>query len=221
MRPNDIRLYKNGLRAAIKAERKAMSPDEKSALDRKIAKNVQRLYQYRSATTLLIYVSTPIEVDTFEIMANAWHDGKKIAVPRCIPGTRSMEFHYISSVNDLSPGSFGVLEPDESRQVVTDFTGCLMLLPALSLDYLGYRLGYGKGYYDRYLAKFTGSLVGICYSADIRRHMYHGRFDRPVDVILTENWIKDVGSRRRDEQKKIPRQNSCRRSGFGRNERFG
>lgn len=209
MRPNDIRIYKNGLRDAIKSERRSMPQDIKAELDRRIARNVLRLYQYRSADTLLVYVSTKIEVDTFEIMANAWRDGKRVAVPRCIPGTRRMEFHYISSTDDLSPGSFGVLEPEESSPVVTDFAGCLMLLPALSLDYLGYRLGYGKGYYDRYLARFTGPLVGICYSSDIRRHMYHGRFDRPVDVILTEGWIKDVSSRRHKEQKKIPRQSAA------------
>ena len=114
MRPNDIRIYKNGLRDAIKCERRSMPQDIKAELDRRIARNVLRLYQYRSADTLLVYVSTKIEVDTFEIMANAWRDGKRVAVPRCIPGTRRMEFHYISSTDDLSPGSFGVLEPEES-----------------------------------------------------------------------------------------------------------
>ena len=90
MRPNDIRIYKNGLRDAIKCERRSMPQDIKAELDRRIARNVLRLYQYRSADTLLVYVSTKIEVDTFEIMANAWRDGKRVAVPRCIPGTRRM-----------------------------------------------------------------------------------------------------------------------------------
>jgi len=78
-----------------------------------------------------------------------------------------------------------------------------MILPALSLDYLGYRLGYGKGYYDRYLSRFVGPCAAICYSQHIRRHMYHGRFDRPVDVIVTEKWIKDASSKRRKERKKF------------------
>ena len=206
MRPIDIRQYKTELRNSIKDERRNMDPEEKQKLDSGVTRNVFRLYQYRSCKTVLVYVSTAIEVDTFEIIKGALKDGKRVAVPRCIPDTRLMEFHYIESLEDLSPGAFGVLEPDEALPVVEDFTGCLMLLPALSIDYLGYRLGYGKGYYDRYMSRFTGACAGICYSDYIRRHMYHGRFDRPVDVIVTEKWIKDVSSRRRDDRRKFARQ---------------
>ena len=206
MRPVDIRQYKIELRNSIKEERRNMDSDEKQKLDNGITRNVFRLYQYRSAKTVLVYVSTAIEVDTFKIIEGAWRDGKRVAVPRCIPETRLMDFHYITSFDDLSPGMFGVLEPDEALPKVEDFTGCLMLLPALSIDYLGYRLGYGKGYYDRYMAKFTGACAGICYSDYIRRHMYHGRFDRPVDVIVTEKWIKDVSARRRDDRRKFLKQ---------------
>lgn len=206
MRPIDIRQYKTELRNSIKEERRNMNPEEKQKLDSGVARNVFRLYQYKAAKTVLVYVSTSIEVDTFEIIKGAWRDGKKVAVPRCIPDTRLMEFHYIESMDDLSPGAFGVLEPDETLPIVEDFTGCLMLLPALSIDYLGYRLGYGKGYYDRYMSRFTGACAGICYSDYIRRHMYHGRFDRPVDVIVTEKWIKDVSARRRDDRRRFMRQ---------------
>lgn len=206
MRPIDIRQYKTELRDAIKEERRNMDLEEKQRLDAGVARNVFRLYQYRSAKTVLVYVSTAIEVDTYKIIEGAWRDGKRVAVPRCIPGTRLMEFHYIESFDDLSPGSFGVPEPDESLPTVEDFTGCLMLLPALSIDYLGYRLGYGKGYYDRYMSRFNGACAGICYSGCIRRHMYHGRFDRPVDVIVTEKWIKDVTARHRDDRRKFIKQ---------------
>lgn len=206
MRPIDIRQYKIELRSSIKEERRNMDPEEKQKLDSGVTRNVFRLYQYRSCKTVLVYVSTAIEVDTFEIIKGAWRDGKRVAVPRCIPDTRLMEFHYIESMDDLSPGAFGVLEPDENLPIVEDFMGCLMLLPALSIDYLGYRLGYGKGYYDRYMSRFTGACAGICYSDYIRRHMYHGRFDRPVDVIVTEKWIKDVSSRRRDDRRRFMRQ---------------
>lgn len=206
MRPVDIRQYKTELRNSIKEERRNMDPRQKAELDAGVTRNVFRLYQYKAAKTILVYVSTAIEVDTFEIIKGALKDGKRVAVPRCIPDTRLMEFHYIESLEDLSPGAFGVLEPDESLPIVEDFTGCLMLLPALSIDYLGFRLGYGKGYYDRYMSRFTGACAGICYSEYIRRHMYHGRYDRPVDVIVTEKWIKDVSARRRDDRRKFLKQ---------------
>lgn len=172
-----------------------MDPEIKAKYDKGVADNVRRLYQYKSAKTVLVYVSTPIEVDTIQIIKNCWEDGKKVAVPRCIPDTRMMEFHYIESLDQLSPGMFSVLEPNENLEIVKDFSGCLMLLPALSLDYLGYRLGYGKGYYDRYLSRFEGVCAGLCYTQHIRKHMYHGRFDRPVDIIVTEKWIKTISDK--------------------------
>lgn len=203
MRPVDIRQYKNELRGFIKDERRNLTPEAKQQLDVGVTKNVFRLYQYKAAKTILVYVSTPIEVDTKKIIEGALRDGKRVAVPRCIPDTRLMEFHYINSFDELSPGAFGVPEPSENAPTVDSFEGCLMLLPALSLDYLGFRLGYGKGYYDRYLSRYTGACVGICYSMDIRRHMFHGRYDRPVDVIVTEKWIKDVSARRKNGAKKF------------------
>lgn len=206
MRPIDIRQYKTELRNSIKEERRNMDAEKKQQLDNGVTRNVFRLYQYRAAKTILVYVSTAIEVDTFKFIKGALADGKQVAVPRCIPDTRLMDFHYITSLEDLSPGAFGVLEPDPSLPKVEDFSGCLMLLPALSLDYLGFRLGYGKGYYDRYMSKFTGACAGICYSENVRRHMYHGRFDRPVDVIVTEKWIKDVSARRSADRKKFLKQ---------------
>ena len=190
MHPLDIRKYKQSIRESQKKRRAEMDKDKKAELDREIATNVKRLNEYGPAKTLLVYVSTPIEVDTKLIIENAWADGKKVAVPRCVPDTRDMEFHYISSFDDLSPGMFSVLEPDESLPIVTDFTDCLMIVPGMQFDMNGYRLGYGKGYYDRYMVRFTGRSAGICYSNELRPYMHHGRFDRSVDVIVTDKKIK-------------------------------
>ncbi len=190
MRPVDIRKYKQSIRESSRARRMEVPTEVRAEQDRRIAQNVRRLRQYPPSGTILIYVSTPIEVDTKRIIENAWADGKRVAVPRCIPDTRLMEFHYITSFDDLKPGMFGVLEPDESLEIVTDFDGCLMIVPAMQFDINGYRLGYGKGYYDRYMSRFSGVSAGLCYIEELRRHMYHGRYDRPVDVIVTDKCIR-------------------------------
>lgn len=190
MRPIDIRQYKQTIREESRARRREMDPAVRAQCDGKIAENIRRLHQYDPAGTVLVYMSTPIEVDTRQIIKNAWEDGKKVAVPRCIPETRLMEFHYITSFDDLSPGTFGVLEPKEDLPIVTDFTACLMIVPAMQFDINGYRLGYGKGYYDRYMSRFTGISAGICYSDELRRHMYHGKYDRSVDIIVTDKFIR-------------------------------
>lgn len=190
MRPLDIRKYKTELRQRYKQNRQLLPPGQKADWDSRIRTHVLRLYQYKRCHTLLIYVSTEIEVDTRGIIEQALADGKKVAVPRCIPGTRMMDFHYIPSLEVLRAGAFSVPEPNPLLPVVTSFASCLMVVPALSLDSYGYRLGYGKGYYDRYMSEFTGQSVGLCYARDFRRHMYHGRFDRPVDLIITEKGIR-------------------------------
>lgn len=195
MQPLDIRKYKQSIRKACKTRRAEMPKDLKDGLDAAIAENVKRLNEYKPAKTLLVYVSTPIEVDTKKIIENAWADGKMVAVPRCIPETRDMEFHYITDFNQLSPGSFSVLEPSENAEIVTDFTDCLMIVPGMQFDMNGYRLGYGKGYYDRYMVRFTGKAAGICYSNELKPYMHHGKFDRRVDMIVTDKKIKSCKGR--------------------------
>ena len=190
MRPIDIRGYKQDLRARAKERRRNMVSEEKQQLDRQIAENVCRLKEYRPAKTILIYMSTPIEIDTIGIIKKAWTDGKRVAVPRCIPDTRDMEFHYIESLDQLSIGSFSVMEPNPDLPVVTDFSGCLMIVPGMHFDMKGYRIGYGKGYYDRYMVRFTGISAGLCYSAELKPFLYHGKYDRHVDIVVTDKRIK-------------------------------
>lgn len=190
MRPLDIRKYKQELRLKCREYRQSLDKEIKSQLDGKIADNVRRLKEYRPAHTVLIYMSTPIEVDTVNIIKNAWADGKKVAVPRCIPESRDMEFHYIENLECLEPGTFGVLEPDKLLPMVTDFSGCLMIVPGMQFDMKGYRIGYGKGYYDRYMVRFKGRSAGICYSDELIPFMYHGRYDQAVDIVVTDRRIR-------------------------------
>ena len=74
----------------------------------------------------------------------------------------------------------------------SDCNGVLMLLPALVADHFGYRLGYGKGYYDRYMGRFSGSSAVICYDGDVVRRLTHGKFDAAADVLVTEKYIRSI-----------------------------
>lgn len=187
----DIRPIKAELRQKYRSLRQAMPQEIKTQKDEAIAAQVRRLWQYQRNNVLLIYVSTPIEVDTFRIIRQAWEDGKRVAVPRCVPDTRNMEFYYINSTDELSPGMFGVLEPDANpERLYVESDGGLCIVPAFSYDWRGYRLGYGKGYYDRFLSRFEGNMVGICYSECVQRSLPHGRFDRPVELLVTESYLR-------------------------------
>ena len=191
MSVGDIRPIKATLREQYKTLRREMPPEIKAQRDRQIAGRVAALWQYKRCRQLLTYVSTPIEVDTLEIIRRALADGKRVAVPRCVPGTRDMEVYWINGVEELEPGTFGVLEPrPDPKRKVTDFSNGLCLVPALCYDWRGYRLGYGKGYYDRFLAGFGGHMIGVCYSDCIRRKLPHGRFDRPVELLVTDRYLR-------------------------------
>ena len=192
----DIRPVKTALREKYRAIRTAMTEEERKSCDEGVAAQVRRLWQYKSNHTLLVYVSTSIEVDTFRIITNALQDGKRVAVPRCVPGTRNMEFFYIQSLDVLQPGSFGVLEPDPAVcEPLTDLSCGLCIVPAFSYDWSGFRLGYGKGYYDRFLSRFEGNIIGICYSNCVQKSLPHGRFDRPVEVLVTEKYLRRIKNR--------------------------
>ncbi len=187
----DIRPIKTELRQKYRSLRQAMTPEIKNKKDEEIAAQVRRLWQYKRNDVLLVYVSTPIEVDTHRIIRRALEDGKRVAVPRCIPDTRQMEFYYIDSLDELEPGSFGVLEPlPNSDRLYKEQEGGLCLVPAFSYDWRGFRLGYGKGYYDRFLSHFEGNMVGICYSDCVQRTLPHGRYDRPVELLVTEKYLR-------------------------------
>lgn len=190
----DIRPIKTALREKYRGLRQAMPPQVKQRRDADLARMVRSLWQYQRNSVLFTYVSTAIEVDTHGIIRQALVDGKRVAVPRCIPGTRFMTFYFIHDLNELAPGMFGVLEPNPLRhEAVTDLSNGLCLVPAFSYDWQGYRLGYGKGYYDRFLSRFQGNIVGICYSDCIQRTLPHGRFDRPVELLVTENYLRRTG----------------------------
>lgn len=200
MRQIDIRPFKQRLREDTKRWRSSISAGEKERLDGRIFRRLTGLREYGNCRTVLTYVSKPIEVDTLSLIHAALAQGKRVAVPRCVEGSRKMEFYLIRSMEDLTPQSFGVLEPIRERcRLLTDFRGCFCVVPAFAYDRAGYRLGYGAGYYDRFLSRFPGPKVGLVYSHDIHGRLWHGRYDVPVDLVVTDTRLyvckKTEGSR--------------------------
>lgn len=189
----NIKDIKSNLRKHYRKIRTNMNLLRKRYLDFEILNNVVLLNEYKKSNIVFIYVSKEIEVDTLEIIDRAFKDGKKVAVPRCVIGERSMDFYIIKSINDLEKGSFGVLEPIVSQcQKITDLSKGFCIVPGFCFDKEGYRLGYGKGYYDRFLSDFKGVTAGICYSNCIEKYLPHGYFDRPMDFIITERYIMKI-----------------------------
>ncbi|MCR5485831.1 MAG: 5-formyltetrahydrofolate cyclo-ligase [Clostridiales bacterium] len=186
----NLKDIKSEIRSAHKELRKNIPENEKREMDIKIADRVISLWTFREAETVLCYVSKDIEVGTKDIIVSAWNMGKRVAVPKCEDGTRNMDFYYISSFDELKKGSYGLMEPDSEKcERVSGGGNKVCIVPAITYDLYGFRLGFGKGYYDRFLSTFEGKTIGVCYSADIENELPHGKFDRTADIVVTEKKV--------------------------------
>lgn len=193
----EIRKRKNDIREKYKALRAAIPPETKALMDEKICNAFCSLATYRYASVLLMYSPKGSEVDVMPIARKALADGKKVAFPRCIPGTHDMEYHYVESLDVLTPGAYGLLEPPSNLPIYdrNSIAPTACIIPALVYDRKGYRLGYGKGYYDRYLGSYVGSKVGMIYSDYIIDELPRGRFDLCADFMVTEKGLRVVSTK--------------------------
>ena len=194
----NIRAHKGKRRAHFRGLRAQVDPRQKAAWDAAIIGNIQALPPYLECSTLLGYLPAEGEIDTLPLLEDAWRRGKRVAVPYCLPGTRIMEFYLIHSLQDLTKGSYGILEPDPALcQKLEDFSGCFCLAPGLAFDREGYRLGYGGGYYDRFLGgPYAGKpTAGACYNLCTVKKLPRGTYDLPCDYLITETKIKSLTPR--------------------------
>ena len=175
------------LRAKLKNRREAMTLGEREELSGQIASRLTCTPEFLGSETVLCFVSTDIEVDTTAIMTSTLLNGKRLAVPRCLPG-RLMEFGVVRSLDELVVGAYGIKEPPAGCETVSaeDTADAMCVLPGLSFDKQGYRLGFGGGYYDRFLPQFRGISCGICYESFVLAQLPRGKYDRSADMLITE-----------------------------------
>lgn len=135
-----------------------------------------------SSKTLLIYISINSEVDTIKII-NYFLYAKNIAVPKIIDN--NMYFCYITNLNDLTPGKYNIPEPT-NENIVTDFDNAICIVPGICYDKENYRIGYGKGYYDRFLSKNKIKTIGLCYKECMIEKIDNDKYDYKIDEVITE-----------------------------------
>lgn len=153
----------------------------------KILADLKRTAAYQNAETIFCYISKPEEVETQIFITDALAQGKQVFVPYCPPGNRPMQFYRIDTLQDVKPGAFGVLEPDPVRcQPIEEQTG-LCVVPAIAFDKKGFRLGYGKGYYDRFLSHHNVYAVGLCFEELLLDALPVSAYDRAVHQIITQS----------------------------------
>ena len=184
-----VSLEKQRLREEHLAAREALSEQERSVLDNRITQKLLATSEYAEATTVLTYVSVSSEVSTRMFIECALRDGKTVAVPRCLPG-HCLEFVAIASLEQLVAAPFNLLEPAKELPAVTEDqkNNSICIVPALLVDIKGYRLGYGAGFYDRFLSTYPGKKICLAYQQNLSQTMLpHTAFDVAVDLVITES----------------------------------
>ena len=184
-------LEKQRLREEHLAAREALSEQERSVLDDRITQKLLATSEYAEATTVLTYVSVSSEVSTRMFIECALRDGKTVAVPRCLPG-HCLEFVAIASLEQLVAAPFNLLEPAKELPALTEDqkNNSICIVPALLVDAKGYRLGYGAGFYDRFLSTYPGKKICLAYQQNLSRTMLpHTAFDITVDLVITESEV--------------------------------
>lgn len=177
---------KKELRIKLKQKRKNIS--DKALQDKMICDNLLACSAYIDAKAVLFYAALDDEINIDKCIENAFLNGKRVALPVCLDSGGNMKFYYINSLDDLSVGHFGVREPDINEcNEVLDFTDSVCIVPAIAYDKNGYRLGYGKGYYDRFLQNYAFASIGLCYNELITDNLPIGEYDVPVNYIITQD----------------------------------
>lgn len=182
-------------RAKFAALRSSLSPSERAAAEAALCERLFSLAAWERAPLVCGYVSVKGEPDTAPILARATAEGKRLALPVTVTGAREgrMIFREVTGDESLTPVRFGIPEPDGTCPVPTpsDLAGALILVPGLAFDSRGFRVGYGGGYYDRFLESLRAAgvphvTIGLCFAVCRAEEIPREPHDIPVDIIIDE-----------------------------------
>lgn len=186
MYKNTVREEKRELRRKYSAIRQAIP--QRAEKSEAICKNFLGTMSYAYADTILLYYSINQEVDTIQLLKTLLATDKRVALPVC-KEKGEMLFRYIESEDQLTKGFFSALEPNESCEEFTSSRHALCIIPAIAFDKEGYRLGYGKGYYDRFFTDPSIVKVGFAYDELFVDRLPRGRFDVACDLVITPKGV--------------------------------
>ena len=187
---------KRKLRKDLLARRDGIGFAERLRIDCAITERLRSLPEIAVCDLLLCYCSIGSEVATHALLVEMIGRGVQVALPRCSTddqGERLLRWHLVTSLDTLMPGAFGIPEPPDTASTHIEpsaYEHAVAIVPGLAYDVHGYRLGYGGGYYDRFLERFQGCSIGVCRAsacvASLGQEGVLEPHDRPVDLVVTE-----------------------------------
>ena len=185
----DSVMSKEALRSTFRVRRSALSKEERARTDLRIASRLLELPEVVRADCVFTYLSFGSEVDTRFVITRCWEMGKRVCLPRCAAGY-TLTWHAVEDLDHLVRSRFGMEEPaagaPQAQPAGSVYS--VALVPGLAFDRRGFRLGYGGGYYDRFLPAFSGVSIGLCRSDLLSDELPSlSEYDYPVDLVVTDN----------------------------------
>lgn len=173
---------KQALRAQIRQKKRAMTAQQIETASERLCQQFLSSCHYQQAKTIYGYLPYNQEVRTAPILAQALWDGKRVAVPKLYGA--EMKFIYLDDLTQVAKSAAGIPEPLQDGPIADDETA-LVLMPGLAFDLDGHRIGYGGGYYDKFLAQEPNHItVALCYDFQVLPKLEVEEFDIPVDYVL-------------------------------------
>ena len=172
---------KKELRAKVRAQKRAMTEEQIVRKSQALAELFVRSEAYRNAKSIYGYLPYNQEVRTVPMLEQAQKDGKRVAVPKCYDD--EMRFIWLDDLTRVEKGYAGIPEPIDDSPVADDPTA-LVLMPGMAFDPQGHRIGYGGGFYDKFLAKESHPTLALCYDFQVFESLETEEFDIPVDCVL-------------------------------------
>lgn len=180
---------KKTLRNKLLQIRKGINKNLKEQWDIEISKAICNLDCFKKAKQVLVFSSTENEFDTRYIIERCREQSKRVFYPVCLDKNGNMKFFKVDSVGDLQLGSFGVLEPKSTCKPYSPTQYDIVIVPNLSVDKDKNRIGYGKGYYDRFLKNFMGVSICPCYEIMVKDAIPIDELDEKVQIIVTNKEV--------------------------------
>ncbi|WP_085992913.1 5-formyltetrahydrofolate cyclo-ligase [Oceanobacillus senegalensis] len=178
-------MNKSELRQTIITSLKALSKKEKEQIESHLIKNLTASDWWKESQTIGITVSHGFEWETRTIIEQGWKQGKTICVPKCIPKERKMDFYRLDNFGQLEAVYHNLMEPiPEETDIVDKNDIGLLVVPGIVFDGKGYRIGFGGGYYDRFLADFPNITVSLVSTLQLVEQVPVDEHDLPVQNLI-------------------------------------
>ncbi|SER21314.1 5-formyltetrahydrofolate cyclo-ligase [Piscibacillus halophilus] len=183
-------MYKETFRILSKRLLKHITKEQKKQYLKDISNRLYQTHWWKNSDVIALTIARDIELDTLPIIEEGWKQGKQIVIPKCYPDNHLMNFYLFTNQHELENVYLDLYEPKEDpKKLVQPNQIDLIIVPGLLFDFQGFRIGYGGGYYDRYLANYPHSKISLAMEQQLVKHVPHDQYDLPVDAVISEKNI--------------------------------